>query len=147
MISLPVILFFIFGCSLAYGVPGQEIRSEPQLAPTPQLWPSGSFNPLCWGGNQTCASQCSPDAADPTVLQWELLLVVLEGDPFLDTSWAQLGGRQAVCGGFGHVVAPPLDEFHLLIQEVALPEVTERRVCAGGTQPYSGSSAGTWGLP
>ena len=30
------------------------IRSEPKIQPTLQLWQPGSFNPLCWAGDQTC---------------------------------------------------------------------------------------------
>ena len=47
-------LFFLSGRPIAYVVPGLRIRSEPQLWPTPQLWQSWIFNPLCWAGNQTC---------------------------------------------------------------------------------------------
>ena len=61
------------------------------------------------------------------------LLVVLEGEPFkrYSPSPAQPGARQpAEVRWFAHL----LDEFHLLIQEVVLQEITELRVCVGRTE-------------
>ena len=43
-----------------------------------------------------------------------------------------MGTRQAV--EVSHVVMHLPDEFHLLLQEAALPEVTELGVCQGRTQ-------------
>ena len=39
--------FFFFGCPVAYGVPGPEIKSEPQLQPMLQLWQMDPFLTYC----------------------------------------------------------------------------------------------------
>lgn len=57
-------------------------------------------------------------------------LVMLEGEPLL--THPSLGAGQSVDDH--PMVTHPLDEFHLLIQEMVLQEVTEMRVCADRTQ-------------
>ena len=66
--------FSFFGHPMAHGAPRPGIRCEPQLQPKPQLRQHQTVNPLCQLGIKP-ASQCSQDAADPTVLQWELLMI------------------------------------------------------------------------
>ena len=69
-------LFFLFGHSIAYGVPGPGIRSEPQLGPKLQhRWILNPLCPLCQAGVEP-VSQCSQDTANPIAPQWELLLWV-----------------------------------------------------------------------
>ena len=41
-------LFLFFDFLMTYGVPGPEIRSEPQLQPKLQLWQHPVLNLLCW---------------------------------------------------------------------------------------------------
>ena len=58
------------------------------------------------------------------------LLVVLEGEPFEEIlAQPSLGTSQPA--EVGQVVTHLLDEFHLLLQEVTLQEVTEAGVCGG----------------
>ena len=56
---------------MAYGVPGSEVISEPQLRPTPQLGEHGSFNPLCQVGIEPRSWHYS-DASDPVFSQQQL---------------------------------------------------------------------------
>ena len=58
---------------------------------------------------------------------------MLEGEPFKELL-AQPSLRTSQPAEVGQVVTHLLDEFHLLIQEAALQEVSEVRVCAGRTQ-------------
>lgn len=46
--------FFFFACLEAYGVPGQGVRTKPQLRPKLQLWRCHIVKPLCWAGDWTC---------------------------------------------------------------------------------------------
>ena len=46
--------FFFFRCPMAYGVPRQGIRFEPQLQPKPQLQQHWILNPLCWARDRAC---------------------------------------------------------------------------------------------
>ena len=46
--------FFLFGCLVAYGVPGPGIRSEIQLWLMPQPSQQRILNLLCWAGDWTC---------------------------------------------------------------------------------------------
>ena len=58
---------------------------------------------------------------------------MLEGEPF-EERLAQASRGTSQPAEIGQVVTHLLDEFHLLIQEVALQEVTEVGVCMGRTQ-------------
>ena len=48
------LVFFFFGCPVAYRVPWPGIRSESQLWPKPQLRQWQILKWLCWAGDQTC---------------------------------------------------------------------------------------------
>ena len=65
-------LFLFFWPLSAYGIPGAGIKSKLPLQPKPQLWQRQILtNLLCWAGDGTWVPGLR-DAADPTVLQWEL---------------------------------------------------------------------------
>ena len=51
---------------MAYGVPELGVISKLQLWPMPQVWHTGSSNPLCQSGNGTCIHwSCCPTAGIP----------------------------------------------------------------------------------
>ena len=69
------------------------------------------------------------------------LLAMLKGEPLEDKfTQPSMGTSQPV--EVGQVVTHPLDEFHLLLQEVALQEVTEVGTC-GGHADLKGHSSGS----
>ena len=63
MVSIVVYIFFLFQpCQRHMEVPRPEIKSKPQLGPTPQLWQCQILNPLCQAEDQTHASsETKPD--------------------------------------------------------------------------------------
>ena len=62
------------------------------------------------------------------------LLAVCEGETLEEILAQPSLGSSGQPAEVSQVVTHLLDEFHFLIQEVVLQEVTEMRVCAGRTQ-------------